>query len=33
LRLFAQEVLPAIHDMDTPLHASSLGVPAETAAS
>ena len=33
LRLFAKEVLPAIHDMDTPLHASSLGVPAETTAS
>ena len=33
LRLFANEVLPAIHDIATPIHASSHGVPAETTAS
>jgi alkanesulfonate monooxygenase SsuD/methylene tetrahydromethanopterin reductase-like flavin-dependent oxidoreductase (luciferase family) len=31
LRLFSKEVLPALHEMDTPLHAHSLGTSAEAA--
>jgi hypothetical protein len=28
LRLFAAEVLPAVHEMEAPIHAVSLGMPA-----
>jgi len=28
LRLFAEKVLPAVHEMDTPINPATLGVPA-----